>query len=191
MDPIALNELIAQRRAIYPPVYTDTPITASIILQLLENANWAPTHKRTEPWRFQVFREAALSRLADYLAEAYTTITPADRYSDAIREKTRNNILRADTVIVLILQRDLQERVPEWEEIAALGAAVQNLWLSATAFGIGGYWSTPGTLSALTTRLNLPDGQRCMGLFYLGHYDAAPQPGIRGPVADKTVWHLD
>ncbi len=189
MDPNKLNELIARRRAIFPPFYTDKPIPEEIIHQLLENANWAPTHKRTEPWRFQVFRGSALDRLANYLADAYTKITPSERYSDTIRDKTRNNILRADTVIVLILQRDLQERVPEWEEVAALGAAIQNLWLSATAFGIGGYWSTPGTIRELDTRLTLPKGQRTMGLFYLGQYETPPPPGTRGPVADKTVWH--
>lgn len=191
MKSDTLNLLISQRRAIFPSVYVDKPIPEEVVHQLLENANWAPTHKRTEPWRFQVFREGALLRLAEFLADAYTRTTPAERYSDTIRDKTRNNILKADTVIILIMQRDLQERVPEWEEVAALGAAVQNMWLSATAYGLGAYWSTPGIISQLDAWLDLPPGQRCMGLFYLAHYDMPAQVGTRGPVSEKITWHKD
>ena len=45
------------------------------IEQILENANWAPNHKKTEPWRFKVFRGAALERLSDYLGEWYRANT--------------------------------------------------------------------------------------------------------------------
>ncbi len=51
-----ISELIQNRRAVAPKFFIpEKPIEASIIAQLLENANWAPTHKRTEPWRFRVF----------------------------------------------------------------------------------------------------------------------------------------
>ena len=51
-----VTELIRKRRAIFPKTYLPgKPIDASFIQEILENANHAPTHKRTEPWRFQVF----------------------------------------------------------------------------------------------------------------------------------------
>lgn len=189
MDPQTLHALIRRRRAIFPPVFTDQPIPEAVIAELLEAANWAPTHRRTEPWRFQVFRGAARERLADFLAGAYTRVIDPAKFSETARDKMRNNVLRSDTVILLILHRDPQERVPEWEEIAALGAAVQNLWLSATAHGLGGYWSTPGLIREIGPWLALPAEERCLGLFYLGHYEMPEMPGQRNPVADKTVWH--
>ncbi len=51
--------------AVYLPngIESGKPIPDDIIWQLLENANWAPTHKFTEPWRFTVFSgEGAILR---------------------------------------------------------------------------------------------------------------------------------
>ena len=46
-----INDLIRRRRAIFPKSYLpNQPVSREIIEQLLENANWAPTHKLTEPW---------------------------------------------------------------------------------------------------------------------------------------------
>ncbi|MEZ5031785.1 MAG: nitroreductase [Saprospiraceae bacterium] len=188
MQPEVLNHVIRRRRSIFPPLFSEVPVDREVILQMLENANWAPTHRRTEPWRFQVFRGEARHRLARFMTEAYAEQHAGPTFSEAKAAKISKNILRSDTVIIIILQRDREERVPEWEEIAALSAAVQNLWLTATAYGLGGYWSTPGTLPALTDRLALPEGQRCMGLFYLGHPQLVDVTSERGPVDDKVIW---
>lgn len=32
--------------------------------------------------------------------------------------------------------------VPEWEEVAAVACAAQNMQLVATALGVAGYWSS-------------------------------------------------
>lgn len=188
MQPEALNHLIRHRRSIFPPLFSEEPVGREVILQMLENANWAPTHRRTEPWRFHVFRGDARDRLADFMVKAYVSQNAGPSYAEAKAAKIRKNILRSDTVILIILQRDPQELVPEWEEVAALATAVQNMWLTATAYGLGGYWSTPGTLPALTDWLTLPEGQRCLGLFYLGHPQAIDVTSERGPIEEKVVW---
>lgn len=191
VKPDQFMDLVRRRRAVFPPVYTDAPIEAAWIADLLEAANWAPTHRRTEPWRFHVFRGDGRQKLADFMAGAYTRITAPEKFSEATREKFRLNALRSDTVIAIVLRRDPQERIPEWEEVASLAAAVQNLWLCATAYGLGGYWSTPGLIREVGPWLGLPEGERCVGLFYLGHYDMPEMPGQRGPVAEKVTWHTD
>ena len=48
------NKLISERRSVFPASYTDRKIDKDIILQILENANYAPTHRLTQPWRFKV-----------------------------------------------------------------------------------------------------------------------------------------
>ena len=50
-----INHLIKNRRSVFPNLYTGEPVPKEVIDQMLENANWAPTHKFTEPWRFTVF----------------------------------------------------------------------------------------------------------------------------------------
>ena len=59
-----LNRLIRNRRSIYPNVFSDEVIPDNIIENMLENANWAPNHGITEPWRFTVFTGEGIKKLA-------------------------------------------------------------------------------------------------------------------------------
>ena len=183
-----MTSLIRRRRAIFPKMYTARPIPEALIREILENANWAPTHKMTEPWRFKVFRGEALKRLGEYLGEHYTAHTPPEAFSELKFNKVRNNPLRSAAVIAIVMQRDPEERVPEWEEIAAVASAVQNMWLTCTAHGIGSYWSTPGAILRADDFLQLKQGERCLGLFYMGFHDMGDLPGKRNPVEEKVEW---
>jgi len=187
-SPEEVRALLRGRRAIFPPLYTDEPISREIIEDLLENANWAPTHKKTEPWRFKVIRGAARQRLADFLQATYQAVTPVAAFSEKKFEKLGQNPLKSDTVIAICMQRDPAASLPEWEELAAVVMAVQNLWLTAAAYNLGGYWSSPNLMDHAQELLDLREGERCFGLFYLGHHQAPDLPGERGPVADKVVW---
>ena len=186
----AISALIRQRRAVPPRFYVPgKPVDRAIIEQLLENANWAPTHKRTEPWRFQVFHSLeSRDRLGDYLSEYYRQNTPPEAFSEEKRIKNGENPRRSGAVIAIILHRDPEERVPEFEEIAAVAMAVQNMWLTCTALGLGCYWSTPKAALEANNFLGLQPSERCLGLFYLGWHEMPEIPGMRGAVADKVIW---
>jgi len=183
-----LNTLIRERRSIFPRQYTGEEIPHAVLLQLLENANWAPTHRHTEPWRFHVIRGDARQRLGQFLAEAYKAQTPEETYSETKFEKTLRQPMQASVVLAIGMQRDPQERVPEWEEIAAVACAVQNLWLSATAQGLAGYWSTPKAILGNPAFLDMAPGERCLGLFYLGTWNTEPIAGKRGSFSEKIHW---
>lgn len=184
-----LNDLIKKRRSIFPKTYiTGKEIPQDIIEQVLENANYAPTHKFTEPWRFRVLRGAALPKLADFLVEDYLNLTPLEEQTDMKIKKMSENPTRSGCVILILMKRH-KDILPEWEEIAAVAMAVQNMWLTCTAYDIGSYWSSP---SAITERgnefLNLAYDERCLGLFYMGYHnmpDLAPQ---RTPISEKVEW---
>ena len=66
-----IEELIRQRRSIYPKQYNDKPVERDVIVRLLQAAVHAPTHKRTEPWRFKVLRGDSLRRLGEFLQAKY------------------------------------------------------------------------------------------------------------------------
>ncbi len=182
------DSLIRSRRSIFPPSYVDQPIPKETILELLENANHAPTHRLTQPWRFTVFTGEGLKALGDFMAENYRATTSPASFSQVKYDVTRDKILKSGAVIAINVELH-PELVPEWEEIAATAAAVQNLWLSAWERGIGGYWSTPGgALEPLAEFLNLPGNQKNIGLFYLGHHHAPAVPARRTPIEEKVVW---
>lgn len=183
-----VNELIKKRRSIFPKTYKDAPIPVEIIQQILENANWAPTHRFTEPWRFKVFRGNGLQRLGNFMAELYKTHVSAPQFSEMKYNKTKKKPIQSACVIAICMQRDPEERVPEWEELAAVACAVQNMWLSCTAYGIGSYWSSPKTLAKAGDFMNLQEGERCLGLFYMGYHDLPEIPGKRQPIGEKVVW---
>ena len=183
-----LSHLIRERRSIFPRQYTGEEIPHAVLLQLLENANWAPTHRYTEPWRFHVIRGDARQRLGQFLAEAYKAQTPEETYSEAKFEKTLRQPMQASVVLAIGMLRDPQERVPEWEEIAAVACAVQNLWLSATAHGLAGYWSTPKAILGNPAFLDMAPGERSLGLFYLGTWNTVPITGKRGSFSEKIRW---
>ena len=86
------------------------------------------------------------------------------------------------------MQRDPKESLPEWEEIASVACAVQNMWLTATAYGIGAYWSSPKSIYGSSEFLGLKDGERCLGFFYMGYYHSKELKGIRKPIEDKVKW---
>ena len=187
-DPEMINELIRKRRSIFSETYNDKPIPDAIIQQILENANWAPTHRLTEPWRFKVFRKQALERLSNYMADWYSNNTPPEQYSAMKHKKTRRKPLQSSCVIAIIMQRDPEERVPEWEEIASLACAVQNMQLSCAAYDIGCYWSSPKSMLEANTFLGLKPGERCFGLLYMGYHDMPELPGKRSPIGEKVEW---
>ncbi|MFC5409078.1 nitroreductase [Larkinella bovis] len=182
-----INEIIRTRRSYFPPEYIDKEIPREVVETIVANANFAPTHRLTQPWRFTIFRGNGLTKLADFLGEQYRQNTPPAMYSEAKFEVTRTKILRASCVLAINMQLH-SDKVPEWEELASVACAVQNMWLTATALNVGAYWSTPGNLDALGDFLNLSPTQKCVGLFYMGYHDDREKPAVRKPIEDKLTW---
>ncbi|MEM6725039.1 MAG: nitroreductase [Bacteroidota bacterium] len=188
-----INTLIRDRRSIFPKTYIDKPIDPEIIDQVLENANWAPTHKFTEPWRFRVITDQGLDRFADTMARWYKANYTGDQFSERKYKKVQSNPKRSGAVIAIVMQRDPEERIPEFEEIAAVACAVQNMYLTCHAYGIGSYWSTPKAIGSteVASFLDLQKGESCLGFFYMGHHEMPQLEGKRGPIAEKTRWIKD
>ncbi|MBI1185239.1 nitroreductase [bacterium] len=192
MDFKEISTLIKNRKSTYPKQFSGEKVSDETINQWLEMANWAPTHKLTQPWRFVVFAESALQNLVEKHKSHYLLNTPLDAVNDKklenfdlIKEKTSH-------LIAVVASLDEAKRLPEWEEIAATAMAVQNLYLSMDALGICGYWSSGnGTNSeAMRHLLNLMPHQVHLGWFYVGIADPnAPEPGrFRKDMKEKIEW---
>ncbi len=190
ISPEQVNGLIRKRRSILPNSYNDKPIPKEIIEQVLENANWAPNHRKTEPWRFKVIQGAALEQLGILLSDTYKAHSPEQKFSEPWYNAVRKKPMLADTVIIINMQRDPKESLPEWEEIAAVGCAVQNMYLTCTAYDVGCYWSTPEFIKFMAEPLGLNKGERCLGFFFMGYHNMPEVVRKRGAIGDKTEWGL-
>ena len=181
-----MHPLISERKSVFPQFFTDRPVERATLEALLEAANQAPSHRKTEPWRFRVYRGAGKEKLKEELLEVYGPDKPD---ADKTAKKFGGKIDQSAAVLLILLHRDPQESVPEWEEIAAVGAAVENLWLSLSEYDLGGYWSSPGFMcGGYGEWPGTQPNERCLGVFYLGHYDAPELPRPRGDWREKVRW---
>jgi nitroreductase len=192
-DPELTNLLIRSRRSVFTDqLDSGRSIPDEIIWQLLENANWAPTHKRTEPWRFSVFCGDGRKKFADFQASSYKE-TAGEKFKEDKYLKLQRTPLECSHIIAIGMKRNESSGIAEIEEIAAVACAVQNIYLSVTAYGLGGYWSTGGVTyqSQAKPFFGLDDQDRLMGFFYLGYIKIPSVNGTRKPVKDKTIWISD
>lgn len=191
MDATSITEVIRTRRTIKPKQFSDREVDESIVRTMLENANWAPTHGMTEPWRFVVFRREARERLAEFLAETYKSLCTPETFKPNKYDGMRVNATLAPVVIAIGMKRQPSEKISELDELQAVACAVQNLHLTAAAHGLGGFWSTniAATSDAMRKFIGLEDERdRALGLFYVGHPDCDWPTSERGPVEDKVQW---
>lgn len=188
-----INHLMRHRRSVFPDQFEPgRQIPDETVTEILENALWAPNHGHTEPWRFVVFTGGGRNRLAAFQSELYRE-SAGEKFKEGTYQKLRTNPLLASHVIALGMKRDPARKHPEVEEIAAVACAVQNIYLSVTAYGLGGYWTTGGVTYNEKARsfFNLGPEDRLLGFFYLG-YVAIPSPaGKRRPLEEKAVWVRD
>ena len=190
LDASQLNQLIRERRSTFPKQYeAGKHVDDTIIQQMLENANWAPTHKLTEPWRFTVFTGAGLKTFAGLQASVYKN-TAGTHFREENYQKLLTTPLLASHVISIGMKRHAEKNIPEMEEMAAVACAVQNMHLTASAYQVGCYWTTGGVTfnEAAKPFFDLDAADKLMGFFYVGVI-AVPSPaGKRGPVAEKVKW---
>ena len=140
-DTDMINDLMKNRRSTFISQFAEgKKIPAEIIWQALENANRAPTHKLTEPWRFIVFAGQGLQKLVTFQAALYKK--RSDKFKQDKYEKLLSNPLKCSHVIAVGMKRS--NKVPEIEEIESVACAVQNIYLTITVYGLGGYFSTGG-----------------------------------------------
>lgn len=161
-----LKEIIEQRRSIFPKDYTDTEISQEVIDEILHSATLAPNHKRTKPWRFKIFKGEEKTQLASEMQTIYKAITPEQLFLEKKYNDIGFKINKANVVVSIVV--NFSGMVPEWEEIAAVSMAVQNMYLTCTANNIGCYWSSPKIVDELKDSLTIEENQKCLGLFYMG-----------------------
>ncbi len=185
-----VTAIIRDRRTIYPEQYSTRKIHKEQIELLLNNAIWAPTHGMTQPWRFIVFQDNALNELSEAMGNTYLSEIPKEKQIDSKLGKLISRPKLASAVIAIILHREEDTRISEDDDFAAISCAVQNMHLTATAQGIGAFWSTPAIIrfERFNEFLGLSKEQRCVGLFYLGYPSIEWPKGQRKPIEYLTEW---
>jgi nitroreductase len=167
-------------------------IAHELLVEILEDAHWAPTHGLTQPWRFHVFVGGGRTRLADALQSIYDGTTPQGEVRPEKRAKLREGLLQAPVCIAVSALTDGGGKISRLDELCATACAVQNLLLSAHQRGIGSFWSSPPVAcsSEFTTWLGLDSRHTSIGLVYLGYLKDGEAPrSIRVPLEERVTFH--
>lgn len=146
------------------------------LTRILEAAVHAPDHGRLSPWRFAVLRDARRQLLADALGELLTR-KHADVTADMLATE-KAKAFRAPVIVAVAAHTVSGHKVPEVEQLLAVGAAVQNMLLAAAALGFGALWKTGAAAydADVKSALGFSANDQIVGFIYLGTAQSPAKP---------------
>ena len=191
-----VSQLIKQRQSLFTAQMLEGAIIPDKdIWELLKLANYAPSHKRTEPWRFKVYSKSGLPSLYKKLAEIYWEDTSSENFNEQKLEKITSKPKWLSHAIVICMKRNESEIVPAFEEEYAVACSVQNMLLALNCLNIIGYWSTPKMCftDSFKDFLGLGEADKCMGILQLGvkKFDLPEIPKPQNSDIRKKVQWID
>ena len=144
--------------------------------KILHAAAHAPDHGRLSPWRFAVMQGDSRQILADAMADLLLR-KHTDASADMLAAE-KAKALRAPMIIAVAAHVTAGHKVPEIEQIVAVGAAIQNMLLAAEALGFGSMWKTgaPAYNTDVKQSLGFAAADHIIGFVYLGRRLAPGKP---------------
>ncbi len=158
--------------------FTGAPLAEQVLERVLAAAHAAPSVGMTQPWDFILVRDLeTLRRFASHVAEKrveFGASLPADRAATFAPIKVEGIVESGLGVVVTHDQSRGGEHVLGRASVADTGVfstvlAVQNLWLAATAEGLGVGWVSFYDEPALSELVGLPAHVRPIAWLCVGH----------------------
>jgi len=178
-----LTAAIRARRSTAP--VSDTAPTDAELAGFLQLAAHSPDHAGLRAWRLITLRGSARSRLGEAMAVGF-----GDEPGSPAAAKTAKKPLRAPLLVTVVGRPVEHPKVPEWEQIAAIGALVATLELVLFDAGYTAMWRTgPAVdLPAVRAVLQLAPDERLLGWLYVGGTPTEfEQPDVEPDVTGKIT----
>lgn len=173
----AVYKAIAERRDMRH--FKPDPVDPVILAKVLEAAHQAPSVGLMQPWRFIRITDAAVRKAIYDLVQHERVLTATalgERESEFMRLKVEG-IMQCGELLVVTLCDHREQHIfgrrtlPEMD-LASVACAIQNLWLTARAEGLGMGWVSMFDPTTLATLLNIPEGAKPVAILCLGHVEA-------------------
>jgi coenzyme F420-0:L-glutamate ligase / coenzyme F420-1:gamma-L-glutamate ligase len=185
-----LFDTIKNRRSIRK--YQMHPIAKELIQEILSEAILAPSAHNAQPWRFIVlFEDSSKRGLAEVMAESWAEDLTKDG-QNIDNEMFQAKVERFAAAPVLILACLTMENMPGQPDqkrqnverdlaMQSLGAAIQNLLLTAHAKGLGACWfCAPGFCKETVKKyLEIPKEVEPQALIAIGYPAEKPEVPLR------------
>jgi len=150
MDHFA-EQLIHGRTHISPKRLGDPGPSPSQKETILLAANAAPDHGRMVPWRFIEIQESSRPALGEVFKEC---LLDRDQEATVIQQQeAHDKALRGPLLLLAVANyQDTNDDISKQEKLISLGCAIQNILLSAHAFGFGSGLSSGRALQSARIR---------------------------------------
>jgi F420 biosynthesis protein FbiB-like protein len=192
---MSLFDVLKRRRSIRK--YIDKPVSREFILEVLSAANFAPSAHNSQPWRFVVVEDNAVKReLSKRMAEAWATdmAKDASRVDETKRVERRQRFTNVPTLVVACLSLEDMKVFPDEQRqrterdlvVESLGAAIQNMLLTAHNLGLGACWYCAPAFCKQTVReaLNIPEYVEPTALITMGYPAESPAAPPKKDIKD-------
>lgn len=152
---------------------------------ILSAALVAPDHGALRPWRLVLCAPESRRRLAELFVAAKLNLNPAATDLEQARE--REKALRPPVLAALVAApKPGLETVPEVEQIASAGAALQSILLAAHGLGYGAIMLSGSRCAAenVRTALGIEARETILGFISIGSIVDTPRPTLRPGLSD-------
>lgn len=148
--------------------FADIPLARHQIETLLIAAARAPDHGLLAPWRFTILEGSSRGVLGDAMSTALLEKMP-DADAEA-QQREASKAFRSPVLIVVSALPQPHPRVPAVEQLVAVGAAIQNLWIVAHSMNLGAAWKTGSHAYSATVKraLSLAEDEQILGFLHVG-----------------------
>ncbi len=158
--------------------------------EMLTMAVAAPDHGQITPWRFVLVPAEKRGLLAEAFALALIDRDPGATLKQI--EMAREKAYRAPTLMLAIAKvGEHDSQIPVEERLIALGAAIQNILLTATAMGFGSGLTSGQAMTSPRIRVlfGLEAGEMAACFANIGSTSHAKVARLRPPV-ESILSHL-
>lgn len=180
MNVVSIAKVIRERRSIKTGYKSDA-VSEEFVLELLNDAVYAPNHGLREPWRFLF---VSSENKQTFIERMMPVFTPDNQ------QRRRELFNEPAAFLIVIMKEDPRQK--QWEEdFCATSALIQNFQLLAWERGLGVVWKTnPHNLDPKAHNvLGVQPGEKIIGFLHLGFFDPAdaPKAAPRTPAEQKFI----
>jgi nitroreductase len=152
--------------------------------QILRSALAAADHGALRPWRIVICTPQSRERLADLFVAAKVAINPSATDLELSRE--REKALRPPILMAVVAAPRPSVSIPEIEQVASAGAALQSVLFAAHGLGYGAIMLSGSRCAADNVRsaLGVKSGETILGFISIGSIVDTPRLASRPNLAD-------
>ena len=187
---------IENRRSIRK--YKRHEISKEIIEDIIYSATLAPSAKNRQPWKFIVYQGEEKSKLVDVMHQGIKSekiihkLMPEWAFAIPDAENTVRVMEEAPCLIAVLNTNQKtpfdsiedEKRIVEICDSLSIGAAIENMILTATSYGLGTLWIANTCFSYNELIDFIETDSQLTGIVAIGFANETPAKRPRKPVAD-------